>query len=68
MINPLDASLAANIEWSIIEANGHTVTIEGNKLVTTEEIEDTIKIRATIENGVAYDNDFTKEFDITFTK
>ena len=68
VINPLDASLAANIEWSIIEANGHTVTIEGNKLVTTEEIEDTIKIRATIENGVAYDNDFTKEFDITFTK
>ena len=68
VVSPSDASFAANIEWSIVEANGHNVTIEGNKLVTTEEIEDTIKIRATIENGVAYDNDFTKEFNITFTK
>ena len=68
VVNPSDASFAANIEWTIVDAKGHNITVEGNKLITTEEIEDTIKIRATIENGVAYDNDFTKEFDIQFTK
>lgn len=61
-VQPTDASYT-EVTWSISDKGSTGATIEdGNKLKTTNT--GTVKVLATIDNGLNYDVPFTKEFSI----
>ena len=50
------------IIWSVVNAGGTGATFNGNYLTATST--GTVKVLATIKQGISYAQDFTKEFDI----
>ncbi len=58
-----DNATNKTIAWSVTDAGETGATIEGNVLKTTAA--GTVKVTATIANGVADGEDFVKEFTIT---
>ena len=67
-VSPVDATTQSPINWSIVGANTHNITFEGNKIVTNTEIEDTVTIRAEVPDGLGRSSNYSKQFTVTFTK
>ena len=63
-VEPTDAT-NKSISWTVANVNGTGATIAGNTLTATAA--GTVRIRATIANGVAVGANFTQEFDIVVT-
>ena len=67
-VTPSDATNSGPISWSVVGANTHNISFEGNKIVTRTEFEDSVDIMATIPNGLSDTSPYSKQFTITFTK
>ena len=67
-VTPSDATNSGPISWSVVGANTHNISFEGNKIVTSEEIDETVTIEATVPNGLSDTSPYSKQFTITFTK
>ena len=67
-IYPLDASIKEPLNWSVIGENHYGITFEGNTMITPSEIDDTVLIKAIIPNGMGYNKQFYKQFNIVLTK
>ena len=67
-ISPIDATTQSPINWSVVGTNTHSITFEGNKMITNTEIEDTVTIRAEVPDGLGTGSNYSKQFTITFTK